>query len=153
MKKISMILILAVITIAGFSQEKPFKGFFGPVQKDIFTNPIKMRGVNDVWLFRPVITITAMQFTFTNPVTVLSLSQLGTGISYQHFIQQNDLPYNNFGLNALVLFSQDIGGVEPTKLSLAITGNFFNGYLSVGGGYCIGDKKFFVLTGVALHFN
>jgi hypothetical protein len=152
MKKISMILILVAISVAGFSQ-KAFNGFFKPVDKQLFTNPLNTKAVVSAWLFRPVVTITAMQFTFADPITVTSLSSMGTGISYQHFISQNDVPYNNFGINGLLLFSQDLGDVEPAKLSFAVTGNFFNGYLSIGAGYSLGDKKFFALTGIALHFN
>jgi len=148
MKKLIVILSLVVLSTTGFSQS--FKGFFGPVEKDMFS--ASDRSVTSVWLFRPVVTLTALQFTLTNPVEVASLNSLGTGISYQHFIERNEEPYNNLGFNALILFNQDPLGIAPANLSFAVTGNFLQ-YVSAGVGYSLAIKKFFLLTGVTYNFN
>ena len=157
MRKVILILILAMITIVGLSQN-PFKGFWKPIDRSIFQveytidRELKVDETTSFWLFRPFVSLTAMQFTFANPIEVSSLSSLGTGISYSHFINQNNAPYNNFGINALILFTDQLGGVSPAKLSFAITGSFLQ-YISIGGGYSFANKKFFILTGIAYNFN
>jgi hypothetical protein len=146
MKKI---LILAFLCLTVTVSAQRFDHFFGPVPNDLIE---KTRGATSVWLFRPVVTLTAMQFELTKPVTVASLSSLGTGISYQHFVEADGEPYANFGANLLVLFEQDFAGIEPTHLSFAVTGSLFQ-YVSVGVGYSLNSKHFFVLTGISYSFN
>ena len=154
MKKLVFLLALIFISLAGFSQVRQdrFKGFFGPVDKDLFVAKEGTRALTSVWLFRPIVELTALQFNLTKPVEVASLSSLGTGISYQHFVDVDGEPYSNFGVNGLILFSQDPGGIEPAKLSFAATVSAFQ-YVNVGVGYSLGIKKFFILTGVTYSFN
>lgn len=158
MKKLLIILFLA-IGITAYCQDSPFKGFFKPINRALFILPdptidrgIRVDESTNFWLFRPVVSITAMQFLFEKPVTVSSLSSFGTGVSFQNIINANAAPYTRFGFNALLLFSQKIGDVEPASLSFAVTGSFLN-YVSVGGGYSLQAKKFFILTGVTYNFN
>ncbi len=149
MKK--LIIFFAVLTISAgvFGQ-----GFFKPVPKNLFSGEKAIKAATGTWLFRPAVTLTAMQFSLTKPVEVASLTSLGTGVSYAHFIDNEGVPYNNFSVNALLLFNQDLinGSVEPAKLSLAITGSFLQ-FVSVGAGINFSTKKFFLLTGVVYNFN
>jgi hypothetical protein len=147
MKKIFLVACLLFISLGVFSQ-----GFFKPVSKDLFALKAGETTPTSVWLFRPSVELTAMQFTLTKPVQVESLTSLGAGVSYQHFVEVDGLPYNNFGVNALLLFNQDIGGVEPSSLGVAITVNALQ-YVNVGAGYSFGVKKFCILTGIVIHFN
>jgi hypothetical protein len=157
MERLIILLFLFTVTLSGFAQSL-FKGFFKPVDESLFkvaetTDQIaKADQSTSIWLFRPIVTITAMQFTFDKPMAVSSLSSMGTGLSYSHFISQNDQPYQNFSANLLILFTQDVGDVEPAKLSIAGTVSVLQ-YISVGVGYSFGNKKAFLLTGVAYNFN
>jgi hypothetical protein len=149
MKKLILVLTLLVFTLTSFSQH--WDGFFQPVNKKLLIVP-GTRQPATVWLFRPVVTITALQFMFKDPVEVSSLSSMGTGLSFQHLINNDGEPYVNYGFNALLLFTNDIGGVAPASLSFAVTGSFLN-YVSVGVGYSLQAKKAFLLTGITYNFN
>ena len=139
---IAFTLFLAVLSASG-------QGLFKPVPSDLFKGD-KAPG-SSVWLFRPVVQLTGMQFTLVKPVQVSSLSSLGTGISYTHFIEQNGEPYANFGVNGMLLFSQDLAGVEPASMGLALTISALQ-YVNAGVGYMFGGD-FFILTGVSFNFN
>ena len=139
------------LTATAFSQ-KAFNGFFKPVNKEMFSAPLGDRAITSTWLFRPVVQLTALQFNLVKPVEVSSLSSLGTGMSYTHFIEQNGEPYADFGVNALVLFTQDIGGVEPAGMGFALTISALQ-YINVGVGYSLGNKQAFILTGISYNFN
>ena len=147
MKKIIVVFVFLFVTIISQAQ------FFKPVPKDLFKTE-KLAAIENpsVWLFRPVVELTALQFTFAKPVEVNSLSSLGTGISYQHFIEVDGEPYNNFGVNGLVLFSQNLGGIEPARLSIAVTVSTLQ-FVNIGIGYNLGLKQAFVLTGITYNFN
>jgi hypothetical protein len=145
MKKI-FIFILLFIPLVSFSQ-----GFFKPVH-DNLTYTTNKRGINDTWLVRPIVQLSAMEIVFTDPVTVQPLNSLGTGISYSHFIQQNGSPYQNISANLLVLFGTEMVDTAPLKLSIAGTVTLWQ-YFSIGGGYNCMDKKFFILTGISYNFN
>jgi len=151
MKKILFVLVLAAFSLCANSQEK-FKGFFSPVDKELFTAKDGIRAPSSVWLFRPVVSVTAMQFNFEKPTTVASLSSLGTGLSFSHFIEANGQPYANYAFNLLALFGTEITDVSPVELSLAATVSAFQ-YINVGAGFNFADKHFFLLTGVQFNFN
>ena len=149
MKKLILVLALLAMTLTAFPQS--WDGFFKPVNKKLLIVP-GTRQPATVWLFRPVVTVTALQFMFKNPVEVSSLSSLGTGLSLQHLINNDGEPYVNYGFNALLLFTNDIGGVAPASLSFALTGSFLN-YVSLGVGYSLEARKAFLLTGITYNFN
>jgi len=151
MKKILFVLVLAAFSLCANSQEK-FKGFFSPVDKELFTAKDGIRAPSSVWLFRPVVSVTAMQFNFEKPTTVASLSSLGTGLSFSHFIEANGQPYANYAFNLLALFGTEITDVSPVELSLAATVSAFQ-YINVGAGFNFADKHFFLLSGVQFNFN
>lgn len=149
MKKFIIIVLLLVVWLPLSAQ---FQGFFKPVPKLFDARELTADYQPSVWLFRPIVTVTAMSFTLGNPVTVASLSSMGTGLSYQHFIDNSGEAYNNYGFSALVLFSQDVGGVQPAKLCPAVTVSAFQ-YVNIGIGYSFADKKAFLLTGISYSFN
>ena len=157
MKKLLIILFLA-IGITAYCQDSPFKGFFRPLEQSIFEREVTTDGelkvdeTTSFWLFRPVVTLSAMQFILEKPVKVTTLSSLGTGISYSHFINSNGVPYMNYAFNFLVLFGTEIADVSPLELSLAATVSAFQ-YVNVGIGYNFYDNKAFILTGIQFNFN
>lgn len=151
MKKILFVLVLAAFSLCANSQEK-FKGFFRPVDKELFAAKDGIRAPSSVWLFRPVVSVTAMQFNFEKPTTVTSLSSLGTGISYSHFVEANNEPYCNYAFNLLALFGAEIADVSPLELSLAATVSAFQ-YINVGIGFNFANKNAFLLTGINYNFN
>jgi len=156
MKK-TLLLIFLLLGLSCYGQT-PFKGFFRPLERSLFQTEqtidgnIKADEATSFWLFRPVFTLTAMQFDISSPVMVHSLNSLGTGLSYQHIINSNGEPYANYGFNALILYTQDIGDVEPAKLSIALTGMAWQ-YVNAGVGYSFANKQFFILTGLSYSFN
>lgn len=150
MKRLLITILFVTMFIVSYGQG--FRGFFRPVPDMFAPKELTADQAPSVWLFRPIVTVTAMSFTLGNPVTVASLSSMGTGLSYQHFIDNNGEAYNNYGFSALVLFSQDIGGVQPAKLCPAVTVSAFQ-YLNLGIGYSFADKKAFLLTGISYSFN
>ena len=155
MKKIILSMVFVFVMISCYSQDNPFKGFFGPVEKSLYTVRDMNTGreiIPNFWLFRPLVSLSAMQFMLKSPVQVSSFSSFGTGISYSHFTQKNGEPYNDFGLNALILFTENIGSIEPVKLSFAITVTALQ-YINVGLGYSTGEKSLFIMTAISYNFN
>jgi len=156
MKKLLIILFLA-IGLSGMAQS-PWNGFWKPINRALFLpvetidRDVKVDETTSFWLFRPVVTLSAMQFILEKPVKVTTLSSLGTGISYSHFINSNGVPYMNYAFNFLVLFGTEIADVSPLELSLAATVSAFQ-YVNVGIGYNFYDSKAFILTGVQFNFN
>ncbi|OPZ49401.1 MAG: hypothetical protein BWY95_00058 [Bacteroidetes bacterium ADurb.BinA104] len=147
-KTLLIVALLGIIAISSSAQGK-WENFFGRVPEVVPTND---RGVNVQWLFRPVVQVSAMQFTFSDQVLVAPLSSLGTGLTIGHFTEQNGEPYMDYAFSAIVLFGTDIGEVSPAEISLAGTIQLWQ-YVSFGGGYNLSSKKFFILTGVAFNFN
>jgi len=156
-KRLLIILFLA-IGITAYCQDSPFKGFFRPLEQSIFEREVTTDGelkvdeTTSFWLFRPVVTLSAMQFILEKPVKVATLSSLGTGISYSHFVNSNGAPYMNYAFNFLVLFGTEIADVSPLELSLAATVSAFQ-YINVGAGYNFASGKAFIITGIQFNFN
>jgi hypothetical protein len=152
MKKLIFLLLLC-IPLVGFSQG-PFKGFFKPINDNVFPARYFMqRGENipGKWLFRPAISITAIQLNWnktTKQFDASALNQAGLGIGYQHFIDNSGTPYNDFGVNALLLLGADQGN---GSMSFALTGSFLQ-YCNVGCLYNFSSQSFGILTGVTLKF-
>lgn len=157
MRRFVFILVFTAVGCILFAQS-PFKGFFKPVDKDCFEVDIsidqetKVSQMSPFWLFRPIVTVSAMQFILENPVKVTTLNSLGTGISYSHFINQDGLPYQNFSANLLILFGAEIADITPVELSLAGTVTLWQN-ISFGAGYNFADRRAFILTGVSFNFN
>jgi hypothetical protein len=153
MKKL-IVLLLFCIPIVGFSQNA-FRGFFRPVPDNL----IEMRysvGTMTVtpgaFLFRATVSVTALQIMLDKEKTVNNLTSAGTGLSYNHYINQNGLPYSDYGFNLLLLYNYEIGGTEPLSLSVAASVTAFQ-IVNAGIGYDPGLKKGFLLTGISYSFN
>jgi hypothetical protein len=152
MKKLIVILFLAIFCIAGFSQTSK-NSFFKPVSKGLFGAP-GAKAVNpSVWLLRPTVEISAVQLIWNNETKQFdsrAFSSTGLGIGYQHYIEVDGVPYNNYGFNALLLFgaSTDTG---PASMSLAATVSALK-FVNIGVGYNFAQKSVLLLTGVTYNF-
>lgn len=160
MKKLFIICMLLIGSLAANAQTKPFKGFFRPVEKDLFTNPdvMTVRGIADtakgVWLFKFDAEITAIQLVWNKDdkkFDASPLSSAGPGIGYRHYIQYNGEPYCDFGINALCLMGY--GWTEISTVNVSLVGTFtFLDYLNIGGGYNFGSKAPMILMGAIVKF-
>lgn len=153
MRKLILILALISFGITATAQDH-WKGFFKPVTINPAVKDLGTRAGTSVWLFRPTVSISAIQLVWdktTKEFNATSLNSAGFGIGYQHFIDVEGKPYNNFGFNALLLFDIVPTETAPTALSGALTVSAFQ-YLNVGAGYNFGLKTPFLLTGVTVKF-
>lgn len=159
MKKLISILGFLLIYFAGYSQS-PFEGFLKPVSKATFNVQSKEAGVGatSMWLFRPAVEITATKFTYNKELKqfdAASFLSTGIGIGYQHYVDNNGVPYNNLGFNLLLLINtiplESIPEGSSASLSLAGTFSALK-FIDVGGGYDFQVKKAFFLTGVKYNF-
>jgi hypothetical protein len=156
MKRIILFFALVALFVTVSAQKAPVS-FFSPVPVDLFAkdaSSLKTLENASVWLFRPVATVSAIQLNWnkvTKQFDASALSSAGLGISYAHFIEANNLPYNNFSVNALLLLGASLENTEPASMSIALTGSFMN-FVSLGGLYSFGSKSFGILTGVVIKF-
>jgi len=151
MKKAIVILILALITVAGSAQ------FFKPVPNNLLSvSPASMRaGVEaptSKWIIRPAVQVNATQ-VFKNKESdkweSAEFKAAGFGISYQHFIQSNGSPVTNYGVTLLGLLD---GTTDKLTISPAVGFNFMQ-FVSVGVGYNVPGKHVFGLLGIQYNFN
>jgi hypothetical protein len=154
MKKI---LLIAIFIVTAITVNAQFQNFFKPVPKDLFEEVETIdRDVtvdaSTVWLFRPVVSISAMQINLGSASSVSSLTSLGTGVSYAYFVNNEGGPYMKYAFNLLVLFGTEIADVTPLQLSLAGTATLWE-HVSFGAGYNFSDDKIFLLTGIVMNFN
>lgn len=148
-------LLLSGIGLTASAQTSHTKGFFKPVSMNPGLKEMGTKaGGSGIWLFRPTVEISAVQLTWnkTNKnFDASALTSAGMGIGYQHFVDNNGKPYNNFGVNALMLFNVIPTESNPASISGALTLTAFE-YLNVGAGYDFGLKVPFILTGVTMKF-
>jgi hypothetical protein len=137
----------------------PWNGFFRPVDKTMFI----MRAASEedlnkqsVWLFRPTVEITAMQLipsaTEGKMFDVSSFQSVGMGLSYQHFISIDGVPYNNYGFNFLLLFDAIPRETVALNISPTVTVSALK-IMNFGVGYHFGLNKPFLLTGLTYTFD
>ena len=151
MKKLLVLLAFIAITISGFSQSK-WDGFFKPVTRQSFDYHLKgtMSMNPNVWLFRPAVSLAATMLTYdktTKDWNATAFNSVGMGIGYQHYIDNNGTPYNNFGFNALVF----VNATPEATVSFAGTVSALK-FIDVGGGYNLGTQSPFILLGVKYNF-
>jgi hypothetical protein len=151
--KLSLIVMMVFITI-GLNAQKPFEGFFKPIQKEDI-NIVNLREYRDLgefntysWIFRPAATVTAVAIDFEG--NSHSFSSFGIGLSYGKFTVVDDKPYCNYSFNALLLTGAEIGGEQKTSLGGALTVDVFNKI--IGGGIAYIDKKAMLLTTLSYSF-
>lgn len=153
MKKLYLLLLILGLSLPLMAQQPV--GFFQPVPKNLFqVSGDRARANQSIWLLRPTIEITAMQLTWNKEqknFDISSLQSAGPGISYAHYISVNDEPYNNFSVNALLLFGLKPGETIQTTISTAVTLSAFE-FVNLGVGRNFTTNKNFILTGVTLKF-
>jgi len=155
MKKVFLILSLVALMVTANAQVKSVP-LFTPVPDDLFASDVyglKSLENASVWILRPSIQVTAVQLTWNKEKKSFDstpLSSVGAGISYQHYIEVDEHPFNNFGVNAFVLLGTDISQVSPASLGIATTVNY--SVINAGIGYNFGNKVPFILTGVTLKY-
>lgn len=155
MKRILLILSLVALMVTANAQVKSVP-LFTPVPEDLFASDeygLKSLENASVWMLRPSIQVTAVQLTWNKEKKSFDsapLSSVGAGISYQHYIEVDEQPFNNFGVNAFVLLGTDISQVSPASLGIATTVNY--SVINAGVGYNFGNKVPFILTGITLKY-
>jgi hypothetical protein len=150
-KKILLIITLLLLAIA-LSAQSPWRGFVKPVKSVVEVNNQEMKEMSfkfsnsdsliitptTYMLFRPAFTITFAAIDLSEkPAVVKSLESAGVGISYGKF-SSKDNAYCYYSVNALLLTSYKIGGVESVKIGGAITADIFNKIIGGGVGYIDG---------------
>lgn len=149
MKKLIVLLLFVSLTLASYSQ-----GLFKPVPQDLFTSgdhALKATGASSVFIPRISAGLIANQFSYnstTKELDLSSFSKVGLGLSVAHFIPIDELPYNNYSINAFIFFPTQ----QPENgLSIALTISTLK-YINIGAGYDFGVKRVFALTGVTYTF-
>jgi len=160
MKKIVLIVTIIFVTITAGAQSR-FNGFWKPVSVhphfvgDITVDEVLKADRGSLWLYRPIVQVSALSFYFTGDERIFEVGALqsaGAGISYSNFVEVNGEPYNRFSVNGLLLFGYDLKEVSPVQMSLAVTATLLE-KVSLGGGFNFARMKPFILTGVAITFN
>ena len=160
MKKLLVLMAFVAISISTFSQGA-WTGFFQPVGHQQFETRLKgiasLRGTavtSSVWLFRPAIEISATQLVYdrtSKQWSSSSFTSAGLGLGYQHYVDNNGVPYNNYGFNLLLLVNAIPTETAPASVSAAGTVSALR-FIDVGGGYNFGTKNPFVLLGITYNF-
>ena len=150
MKKLLIIFFLA-IGLSGMAQ-KPLKAFLSPVPNDLFNTiqtidrDITVDQRSSVWLLRPSFTITAVQWNWdkvAKQFNATAFQSAGIGIGWNHYTEVNGLPFNNYGVNALLLLGTDISaGITFSGLGIFNFGVVYNFNLKQPG----------LLTGIQIKF-
>jgi hypothetical protein len=130
MKRLLIILSLVLLTVSIQAQHV---GLFRPVPKTLFTEtPGVLNAPQNasVWLWRLNANLVADEMTWdksTKQFNSVPLSGMGPGIGFHHFTElQDGSPYNDWGVNFLVLIGTDIEHVTPANLKAALTVNAFD---------------------------
>lgn len=147
-------LLIIGLLLSGISTISVAQGhnrLFAPVEND-FLLKMKANGTavsnNTAWLPRIAAGMSAAQMYYDKESknwTTSSLNAVCFGYGFQHFIQANDKPYNDYGFNILVLLDIKPTETTYTAFSTAATVSALE-YLNFGGGYNFTLKKPFLLT-------
>lgn len=169
MKKKILLIVALLLCIVTLNAQSPWRGFTKPVKSVIREDAEQIRDKNllsvnkygfnsdsiivapDAYMFfRPafIITFAAIDF-YEKPAVVKSLESAGIGISYGKF-SAKDNGYCLYSINALLLTSYKVGGVESVKLGGAITADVFNKLIGGGVGYI--DGRFMPLITISYSF-
>lgn len=156
MKKLIIAFFLVAFTVTSYSQNK-WGGFFKPLPKNEFTyqSSLQDKAILDMLKFRPVVSVTAIKITKNKDTKVLEISSFtsgGAGLGLEHFIEVNGVPYNNWGVEALVLFTMVPTETTKAGTSAVIVFSALN-ILSAGPGYDFTNKQFFGLVNLTFNFN
>jgi|WetSurMetagenome_2_1015567.scaffolds.fasta_scaffold100234_1 hypothetical protein len=146
-KVIIFAVMLSGIGIAA-SAQSPWHNFWKPVTAENFSM-LKGTGQTNEFVFHPTVDISATQTYFVEKqIKTEPLIGAGIGVSYLHYKDILTTPYNDYGINALALFSMtDAGGLT---ISPALTFSYQS--ISAGAYYNFADKRLALLTGIVLKF-
>ena len=151
MKRLLLVLTLAVLVTAGFSQ-----GLFKPVPKDLLSpDNVRALGKSTALIPRFTLGITAQQFSWNKEEGRLeqaTLSKVGIGLGIAHYITLADgTLYNDFTVTPLCLFPTTVdSGMTLAAVISAL--KFANLSPGVGVGYDFGIKKVVGLFNAVLTF-
>ncbi|HOG38263.1 MAG TPA: hypothetical protein PLD95_02210 [bacterium] len=160
MKKFLITTLLLVFTLISVNGQNKWKGFWKPVEDDLFTNPeiMTFRGIEDptrgIWLFKFDAQITAVQLLWSKEkkkFLATPLSSTGLGIGYRHYVQYNSEPYCDFAINLLWLVGFEWNEPTEADFSLASTVTILE-YVNIGGGYNFTEKSPLLLMGAIVKF-
>jgi hypothetical protein len=149
MKRLIVILFLASLSFAGFSQNR-WSGFFKPVKQTEFFSSLKgtaneNTGNGVLWTFRPHVEVTS-GIAIYNPDPEIkayegkTFSGTGVGISLSKYVESDGSPFNNFGINAMAYFNWSVNDVSQTRLCPALSVTFMK-WFSLGAGYLTGPSE------------
>lgn len=154
MKK--LILLLALMSlVVGMQAQSIFK----PVPKDLFTKKITLTPTvgtsQSVWIPRLQVGLTGESYELKKGGKVIGLDAVCYGIGMLHYKAVQNVPFNDFGFNLLLL--QDI---QTKGLGLGIYGTYNTGIniggvdfvLNVGTHYDFTLKEELLDTGLTFHF-
>lgn len=157
MKKLIIVLLLVAFGTSTFAQ-----GFFIPigVQKwdHLKTQKGLTKAVNpSMWILRPAVSITSFKYVYnedTKKAEVSNYLASGLGVGYQHYIESDEDPYNNYGINLLLLFNTvPLGTVETPNAGISLAGSFsLLKLIDIGLGYDFSVKQVFVMGGIKYNF-
>lgn len=158
MKKFIVILILAIFSIASYSQKV---SLWKPLPKDLFSSTLYKTGGTQVWFWRFDATIVADELVYNKTIKQFSsvaLSAVGPAIGYKHFVPtstSDPTPYCNFGVSASLLLGTDIYQASLASMKFALFANVFQ-FLKVGGAYTLNTPAdighFSILLGGSINF-
>lgn len=154
MKKKILLIVMLLFLAVTLCAQSPWRGFIKPVKSVVEVNNQELNEMRyklvssnsdsliitptTYMLFRPALTITFAAIDLSEkPAVVKSLESAGVGISYGKF-SAKDNAYCYYSINALLLTSYKIGGVESVKIGGAITADIFNKFVGGGVGYIDG---------------
>lgn len=162
MKKLIVISILAIFSIASYSQVSLWK----PVPKDLFKilNQNIKTGESVIthdWIWRLDATIIGNEQVYRKDLkqfTSVVLSGVGPSIGYKHFVPtsaSDPTPYCNFGVSAGVLLGTDIYTWNLSSVKLALMANAFQ-FVKIGGAYTVNvptnTSHFSIILGGSINF-
>jgi len=176
MKKLILFILFLLFLSAGYSQAEnnliqpaekvqssyytpsPWDGFFRPMSMQQFDRLVAARGDKSInpklWVFRPVVEVSAIKLSYDKElkqVSSASFTSMGFGLGYQHYINIDGLPYNNFGFNLLMLYTAIPTETTKSGISLAGTVSALK-FLDVGLGFDFDIKQVFGLMGIKYNF-
>lgn len=157
MKKLIIILLLVAFGTVTFAQ-----GFFTPIGTQKWDRLVAQKGlvkaVNpQMWVLRPAISITSFKYTYnkdTKKAEVSNYLASGLGVGFQHYIESDEGPYNNYGANLLLLFNTvPLGTVEEPNAGVSLAGTFSAlKLIDIGLGYDFSVKQVFLMGGIKYNF-
>ena len=92
-----------------------------------------------------------MYDTELKQVSSASFTSLGLGLGYQHYVNVDGLPYNNFGFNFLMLYTAIPTETTKSGISLAGTVSALK-FIDIGVGFDFDVKQIFGLMGIKYNF-